>query len=1495
MTATGPDPGCVVQVRDRTVTDRPSFGTGYLIGPGIVLTAAHVVPTAGEERSAAITVGAPGQESAVGDVVWWRKGEQVDAALIRIPAVNRAGLPRPPTRYGSFISSVPGQSAEAIGFPRLQKFGSARDQEHIDGILSPLTGAVSGRYELASKTSLPGPAPDKEKVSWAGMSGAAVFSNGLLVGIVRSDRMARVGARLIATPMAELLADQEFQAIVSVATGWNPVCEPVELSGILESPYRDRDTRSVAALLRAEAETVGFHGRAAETERLESWCAAADPLAMLVVTGQGGEGKSRLVRQFLAVQRARGWITGVLRPGTEEDITAELRSGVVARSRQPLLIAVDYAENRLREVRALIGQARAARGKVRLLLVARDREALVPAQADLDAGIRDLFAGRPELALPPLITTHQEWADAFSRAVKDLATALPGVPGYEEVDWPAAAVGITQPEPAAKGQDAARRAQLKKMLDAFAPGIPPGSQPEGPDYEDIIDWSSADAVVSQQDPAVGLLGSVLSAHMAALAALVEQASPLAAGRREPVERTLLRHEEAYWTTVARRCGLRLDRTTLRSSVAALAVVTVADQDQAITLLGALIGGSADQGRIGAQWLRELYPRRESRYLGTVQPDRLAEFLLVEACAEKPDLLARIMSAAANCGDPRVLAEVESEWGADPASSYPQMAALLAAVLAARSQARLGNPAGPLLHQIEAMASQPVISDETLQWAISNVLASSAQVGPEHLTTNADGKTVLARDVNLVAPLDAGLAALQVAGFRRGVHTWGKGGVLNQAFAHEQHSMSLRTLGRIDEALEESSHALDSFRAAPGARVQLADHLHSHAQLLLHMDRDAEAAEFLCEEVELRKPADWPRHPLPAAFETLVGVLLRTGHNDRARTYAERAVIVLRPPSPTPTRDQAEGYLRARGAHADVLAAAGALTEALASCSHAEAFIAALPVASRDALIGEQAALHVRRAQLLTRIGDHAGSAAAWLEGAKEWERLDKPYRSRDPVVQAVTCLFNAAVGHTALRNPATALTVIREASRLADGDQGQALRRDHPELCEHVHAGCVAALVDAGQPEQAVSEAEKRWNRAVPTGTAACQLLADCLGGAQRAFAVAGRFADAVRAGRIVVTVLQELDASADTPERTMALAGALIEYSGCLAKAGHLAEGARTGTRAAAIWRRLCTEEPQLVPHMVDALTNQGECLRLDSKFAEAADVFAEAAGTLRETMADSAAERVKLAQLLERQAHCEGRAGHRDTAVQVLAQVAELRQEARKALADPSNRREDPNDEIRALRMAVDKASNHADRGYAQSLLAIALWRRSHSPDSQPADLDEAVTSCRECLASWPPCHPKRPTVLYTLGAVLKERYDRDAQPADLDGAVSAGREAISARKPSVPNTAYGMTLGEALWVRFKRNRQRADLDELIDVMQETIDAVPPSHRDHGLAARNLALALTERATLTNQLQHVDQALQANRYLLEILPSSAPQRAEAQLEVENILRWSRFMHPDA
>ncbi|MGP4091585.1 S1 family peptidase, partial [Streptomyces sp. KR55] len=439
MIPVGPDPGRVVQVRSR-----PSFGTGYLIGPGLVLTAAHVVLTAGGEPSAAVTVHVPGQERCDGEVVWWVKDERLDAALVRISPQVGAESPRrgPATRYGTFVTVRPDQRVEAIGFPRLQKYEALRDQEQFTGLLSPATGAVSGHYEFTSATPLPGPAPDEGKTPWAGMSGAAVFSAGLLVGVVRSDRRARSGTRLTATPMSALLADEAFRGKVADATGWDQVVEPVELSGFLQSPYPDRDVRSVASLLRADTETVTFHGRETESERLDAWCAGSEAAAVLIVTGQGGAGKSRLARRLVARQRVRGWTAGVLRPAAADDAAAEGRFTALTRMRGPLLIVVDYAENYPRQVRALLRQARSAQGRVRVLLLARERGMWAEALDEPDPDVRDLLAEAPELALAPLASTAGDWDASFHRAVLDIARALPVVPGHAGPDWPAIAERI---------------------------------------------------------------------------------------------------------------------------------------------------------------------------------------------------------------------------------------------------------------------------------------------------------------------------------------------------------------------------------------------------------------------------------------------------------------------------------------------------------------------------------------------------------------------------------------------------------------------------------------------------------------------------------------------------------------------------------------------------------------------------------------------------------------------------------------------------------------------------------------------------------------------------------------------------------------------------------------------------------------------------------------------------------------------------------------------
>ncbi|MER5616861.1 hypothetical protein [Streptomyces sp. NPDC002215] len=531
------------------------------------------------------------------------------------------------------------------------------------------------------------------------------------------------------------------------------------------------------------------------------------------------------------------------------------------------------------------------------------------------------------------------------------------------------------------------------------------------------DWAAAAAQVTVPEALARESGSVLGVQLAALTALLERISPRAARPNEPVERTLLRHEEAYWSVVARRRGLHLDAAALRGTVAALALVTVSGEEQACDLFTTMAGtgpAAGDRALDGARWLGELYPRGGRGLLGAVQPDRLAEFLLVDACAERPDLLARIVSVASRTGDPREIALVEAQFGPDENSSYGPMKALRAAVLAARAQAAAaGGAAGPLLDQIERTASLPMVSDETLRWAVMNVFASSAVLGADDFTTDAEGRSVLAREIHISAPMDPAAAALQVAGLRRGAHPMVRRSALDEAFAHGQFAFLLSQMGREEEALEESARALACHRSVPGAREHLANHLHAHAEQLRRLRQNAEAAECLQEEVELRGSAEGLPFQLPLAYEALVEALLAAGRTEHARAYAERAAALLRPQARVPSREQAQWYTRALSGQADALAADGAVDQALDCCARAEDFLDTLPAATAVALAGERLALSTRWAEPTVAAGGREGVAARWRVAAEHWLRADGPYRDRDPMAQAAICLVNTSVGHSA--------------------------------------------------------------------------------------------------------------------------------------------------------------------------------------------------------------------------------------------------------------------------------------------------------------------------------------------------------------------------------------------------------------------------------------------------------------------------------------------------
>jgi tetratricopeptide (TPR) repeat protein len=600
-----------VQVRVHRPGKKRGFGSGYLVAPRLVLTAGHVLGDASGPRPGTVTVCRPdaGDQEFPATVRWYRKDDAVDGALVEVddghgwePPESLADLrTRPPQRWGQIIGTRP-HTVTIAGFPRMQRSpgDGRRLDEQLTGTIRPGTGSLARRYEVFSTdptipVELP---PDSKGTGWSGMSGAALLCGDLLCGVVRRDRQATGGTRLTATPLNALLVDDAFHALVTAHCQWEPILEPAEPAGLLTPAARERDLRSPAMLLRADVEAVTFHGRDHELDQLLHWCLHdPDTFSVRVLTGPGGQGKTRLARHLTDTLRQQGWITGYLRANLPDTTAADLSGLDTA---YPLLVAVDYAETRPHLVRHLTEHLHTTRHPTRLLLLARSDGpwrtdtlgATAPAREVLAAAlVMDLIPLFPRSA-PPGARTN-----AFSRATADLARLLPHLSGLLEADWAAVAAMVPAPHDLAD-----------------------------PRYE-----------------------SVLTLQMTALTALLQHGpEPVETTLDEPAEATLLRHEQRYWEDTAKTPAFQLGdlrTTTLQRAVAVAAVCGAADRAEAEATVRKVPGLPPARALDAAEWLRSLYPAGPDRYWGSLQPDRVAEYHAARLLTGPGTPLPTLMSGA----------------------------------------------------------------------------------------------------------------------------------------------------------------------------------------------------------------------------------------------------------------------------------------------------------------------------------------------------------------------------------------------------------------------------------------------------------------------------------------------------------------------------------------------------------------------------------------------------------------------------------------------------------------------------------------------------------------------------------------------------------------------------------------------------------------------------------------------------------------------------------
>ncbi|MFF7152956.1 trypsin-like serine peptidase, partial [Streptomyces griseoaurantiacus] len=230
--------------------ERPFFGSGYLIAPRLVLTAAHVL---GDEASGpdpgSIKVSVPPSDARgspdlaagrefLAELRYYRKTQTVDAALVEIkkddvwivPESLQDVTTHAPQRWGRLIGTRP-HPVSLIGFPRMQQDPGSQDRSsrQLNGHIDPGNQSPDHRYEIFSTDPVRHFFPEAaEGTRWSGISGAAVLAEAtegdLLCGVARHDLKADGGTILTATPVALLLEDSEFRStITAYSHAWEPV------------------------------------------------------------------------------------------------------------------------------------------------------------------------------------------------------------------------------------------------------------------------------------------------------------------------------------------------------------------------------------------------------------------------------------------------------------------------------------------------------------------------------------------------------------------------------------------------------------------------------------------------------------------------------------------------------------------------------------------------------------------------------------------------------------------------------------------------------------------------------------------------------------------------------------------------------------------------------------------------------------------------------------------------------------------------------------------------------------------------------------------------------------------------------------------------------------------------------------------------------------------------------------------------------------------------
>ncbi|MEU8582001.1 tetratricopeptide repeat-containing protein [Streptomyces abikoensis] len=1254
------------------------LGSGYVIAPGLVLTSAHAVSAVG----GAVTFFRPGKDGQYAATVAWRgtPGGRDDAALLRFDDghPDTEGAPRPvaPVRWGRLVTHRPATGCETWGLPAVvQREHQAVEILHEQGTVNRADRSVNNRYlmRLAERV-VPCTDPSGRAISpWAGLSGAAMFCDGLLTGVICTDFGGFAHTRLEVAPAYVLLGDDGFRRVLA-EHGVGTVLEPAEWARLSSLSPRAGERRapralpaSPAALLEAGHAVVPFRGREELLAELRLWCEEPG-LDVRLVHGPGGQGKTRLALELTArLQDDRSTVVWLKNDAKAEDMAA-LGDTAVA-----LLVVLDYAETRVEQLTALLTMvvARPLPTPFKVLLLARtaDDDWWQPARR-ANSDTRDLLEDLIETPLPPLEPHLEGRAEAYRDAVEHLARALPHVRGQEHHTWPRVAATVT---------DALRR--RPDRLDG--PGLETALALHMTALADLLDeavHAAASRSGAATEPAIG-------------------ARPVAVAGRKTVrvEQRLLDHESNYWESAAKQHPLMpLDEETREDALAAAFLCGADTPYEAEALLGR-ISYLRDHGRACHRaltgWIAALYPPRDGKAWGSLRPDRLTEYFVGVRLTKNPGLAQDLLGGGMAADDRRPddltdaqiarLLTVYARAAAHPAHRDALDEHLTE--LCVRRRDVLTQPAIDVATHVER--PRPLVS------ALDR-LADEHGATPEDLLELADR---LPRPTHALGPLAVKVAERLVESHRERARE-DAAGLPGLALMLRRLTGRLGDMGRTREAYEATGESVGLYRRLarkdPAAyRPHLAAVLHNLSLTSRALGEREEALASAQEAVEIYRELRLAR---PDAYEFRSGL----AHGLSALAQAEGELG--RPEAALAAMDEEVGIRREPAEeHGD-----GALGPELAAALNNQAIWL----------------VECGRVEEAVPVSEEAVTCYRSLA-----ER--RPDAFRNGVARSLSTYSNCL--HLAGR-PKAALAATEEAVEIRRRLAGKRPGAYLADLALSVHSLAID-LAGAGRPDEALARAAeavdlyRRLAEKEPTGFR--HRLANSLNTYAHRLNDAGRAADALGVAREAVGLYRPLF-TAEPGAFRADLAMSLDTLAGQPEETGHPEDALRAGEESVGLYRALVEQRPDApLDDLASALTNLSRRLNTLGRPDEALAALDEVVGVRRRSVTADPLGRSRsrlrsrsvLAGALLARMHCLCDVGRTEDAVAAAAEAVEL---YRGLVKEDGEDGEDGDRDDRD-REGGDKedASGYA-RGFAMALSGLWLMRsRAGQTAEALATLEESI----------------------------------------------------------------------------------------------------------------------------------------------------------------------------